>query len=263
MNIIIDNRERRLIKLVKALKDEYELKNLSIIVEKLDLGDIIIKNNNKELLVLERKSLNDLASSIKDGRYDEQSFRLTNYKIHNHNIIYLIEGDLSLWEDKRRKMHSKTLYGALFSLNYYKGFTTIRTTGILDTAEYILRIADKLNREKNKKSYYSYNKKENVNSQKYCEVVSKVKKENLTPENIGEIILSQIPSVNSTTSMAILKQHGSLFNLLMNLNKDQNCLDKLKYETKSGEMRRISKTSIRNIVKYLLYQKNNIIKIET
>ena len=263
MNIILDNREKRLIKLVRALKDEYGLKNLSIIVEKLDLGDVIIKKDDKEILVLERKSLNDLASSIKDGRYDEQSFRLANYNIHNHNIVYLIEGDLSLWEDKRRKMHSKTLYTALFSLNYYKGFSTIRTTGILDTAEYILRIADKLNREKHKKAYYSFNKSENINSQKYCEVISKVKKENLTPDNIGEIILSQIPSVNSTTSMAILKEHGSLFNLLMNLKKDQNCLDKLRYKTKSGEMRRISKTSIRNIVKYLLYQKNNIIKIET
>jgi ERCC4-type nuclease len=263
MNIIIDNREKRLIKLVNALRDEYGLKNLSIKVEKLDLGDVIIKKDKEELLVLERKSLNDLASSIKDGRYDEQSFRLANYSIHNHNIIYLIEGDLSTWEDKRRKMHSKTLYAALFSLNYYKGFSTIRTTGILDTAEYILRVADKLNREKNKKAYYSFNKKENINPQKYCEVVSKVKKENLTPENIGEIILSQIPSVNSTTSMAILKQHGSLFNLLNNLKKDQNCLDKLRYETKSGEMRRISKTSIRNIVKYLLYQKNNVIKIDT
>lgn len=263
MEITIDNREKRLIKLIRALKDEYGLKNLSIVVQKLDLGDVIIKKKDKEILIMERKSLNDLASSIKDGRYDEQSYRLTNYNIHNHNIIYLIEGDLSTWEDKRRKMHSKTLYTALFSLNYFKGFTTIRTTGILDTAEYVLRIADKLNREKNKVGYYSFDKKDNINSQKYCEVVSKVKKENLTPDNIGEIILSQIPSVNSITSMAILKQHGSLFNLLMNLNKDQNCLDKLRYETKNGEMRRISKTSIRNIVKYLLYQKNNVIKIET
>jgi hypothetical protein len=40
-------------------------------------------------------------------------------------------------------------------------------------------------------------------------------------------------------------------------------LDNLKYESKSGEMRRISKTSIRNIVQYLLYQKSNVIKIAT
>ena len=46
-----------------------------------------------KLLIIERKSLNDLASSIKDGRYAEQSFRLSNIEHHNHNIVYLIEGD--------------------------------------------------------------------------------------------------------------------------------------------------------------------------
>ena len=41
-----------------------------------------------------------LNSSIKDGRYVEQSHRLTGYNMHNHNIIYLIEGDLSIYMGK-------------------------------------------------------------------------------------------------------------------------------------------------------------------
>lgn len=261
MKIILDNRERRLIKLVNALKAQYGFNHIEISVEKLDIGDVTIKNGDTEILFIERKSLNDLASSIKDGRYEEQSYRLSNYPIHNHNILYLIEGNMAIWEDKRRKMHSKTLYTALFSLNYYKGFSTIKTNDIMETAEYILRITDKLSREKTKCSYYD--KEHKAPQQKYCEVVSKVKKKNLTPSNIGEIILSQIPGVNATTSMAILKEYGSLYNLLMSLDKNQNCLDKMKYETKNGEMRRISKTSIRNIVQYLLYQKSNVIKIAT
>ena len=61
----------------------------------------------------------------------------------------------------------------------------------------------------------------------------------------------------------VLKKYGSLYNLLKELDKNQCCLDNLKYESKSGEMRRISKTSIRNIVQYLLYQKSNVIKIAT
>lgn len=264
MKIKIDNRERSLIKLLHALKQKYNLKKIELVVEKLDIGDIIIEKNGKELLIVERKSLNDLAGSIKDGRYDEQSFRLSNCDIPNHNIIYLLEGNMFTWEDKRRKMHSKTLYTAMFSLNYYKGFSVIKTNDIMETAEYILRLTDKLHREKNKKAYYfEINEDNKGQNKKYCEVVSKVKKNNLTPENIGEIILSQIPGVNSTTSMAILKQYGSLYSLLKALEKDQCCLDKLKYETKNGEMRRISKTSIRNIVQYLLYQKSNVIKITT
>jgi ERCC4-type nuclease len=264
MKIRIDNRERSLIKLMQALKKQYEFNNLDLVVEKLDVGDIIIESNGKELLIVERKSLNDLAGSIKDGRYDEQSFRLSSYNIPNHNIVYLLEGNMFTWEDKRRKMQAKTLYAAMFSLNYYKGFSVIKTNDIMETAEYILRLADKLSREKTKNAYYhEINENNKGQNKKYCEVVSKVKKKNLTPENIGEIILSQIPGVNSTTSMAVLKKYGSLYNLLKELDKNQSCLDKLKYETKSGEKRRISKTSVRNIVQYLLYQKSNVIKIAT
>lgn len=263
MKIKVDNRERSLIKLLNALKTQYKFNHIEIQIEKLDIGDIIIEKKEKELLIVERKSLNDLASSIKDGRYDEQSFRLSNYKIPNHNIVYLLEGNMFTWEDKRRKMQSKTLYTAMFSLNYFKGFSVIKTNDIMETAEYILRFTDKLSREKSKQAYYLQNEEIVGQNKKYCEVVSKVKKNNLTPENIGEIILSQIPGVNATTSMAVLKQFGSLYDLLKALERDQTCLDKLKYETKNGEMRRISKTSVRNIVQYLLYQKSNVIKITT
>ena len=65
--------------------------------------------------------------------------------MHNHNIVYLIEGDLSTWVNKY-KVQSNTLYTALFSLNYYKGFSVIRTMDINETAEYILRMCDKFHR---------------------------------------------------------------------------------------------------------------------
>ena len=49
----------------------------------------------------------------------------------------------------------------------------------------------------------------------------------------------------------------------MKLKEDQHCLDEVVYITKSGQNRRVSKSSIANIVQYLLYQKSNIIKIDT
>ena len=39
---------------------------------------------------------------------------------------------------------------------------------------------------------------------RYSEVISKVKKKNIRPDNIGEIILSQIPGISSKTSAAIM-----------------------------------------------------------
>ena len=49
----------------------------SIILEKdtLDIGDILIKTDDDlDVLLIERKSFSDLISSIKDGRYEEQSW---------------------------------------------------------------------------------------------------------------------------------------------------------------------------------------------
>ena len=107
MKIKVDNREPTLIKLLNALKTDYKY-DFEIVVEKLDLGDIIICKDDEELLIIERKSLNDLASSLRDGRYKEQSYRLTGLPIHNHNIVYLVEGNVSFYSSKyfRRDYYS-------------------------------------------------------------------------------------------------------------------------------------------------------------
>ena len=53
--------------------------------EQLAVGDIILENDKGEVVIIfERKTLYDLAASIRDGRYNEQSFRLNKENIHNH-----------------------------------------------------------------------------------------------------------------------------------------------------------------------------------
>lgn len=260
MKLKVDYREKELIELLKAYNTQFDFKKIDIEIENLPLGDAIICDEEGiEKIIVERKSLNDLASSIKDGRYVEQSHRLLNSPMHNHNIIYLIEGNLSTWTNKY-KVKANTLYSAIFSLNYYKGFTVIKTHDVTETAEYLLRMCDKLNRESKKVSYYETGE---VLPKRYSEVVKKVKKNNITPDNIGEIILSQIPGVSSSTSQVIMNKFGSLYGLLCELDTNHKCLNDLKLTSYSGKERRISKTSIRNIIQYLLYQKSNIIGINT
>ena len=88
MLIKIDTREKDLYNLCK-------LEAENVLFETLAVGDIIIYDDeNNEKIIIERKTLYDLAASIKDGRYAEQSFILNNYTMHNHNIIYLIEFSL-------------------------------------------------------------------------------------------------------------------------------------------------------------------------
>jgi ERCC4-type nuclease len=120
---------------------------IEVTVENLPLSDIIIKDkNNNELILIERKSINDLASSIQDGRYNEQSYRLDNTEIHNHNIIYLIEGNLAMWNNRYSRITQDTIYSAMVSLMYYKGFSVFRTYTLVETAEFTLNMALKINK---------------------------------------------------------------------------------------------------------------------
>jgi len=252
MKIKVDSRENALYKLIIPMCKNLSL-NMEIITETLPVGDIIIMDGEEELLIIERKTLRDLAGSIKDGRYEEQSYRLNNIKMHNHNIIYLIEGNFNFYNEKYMRIPKKTLYSAMFCIQYYKGFSLMRTANLAETTEYILRLTDKMMREKDSHGYYNGGDQQPVKD--YCTVAKRVKKNNLTFENIGSVILSQIPGVSSVTSLAILKKYGSLFDLLDTLKKTPQCLDDFVYLTKKGTKRHLSKTCIENIIKFLLHPK--------
>lgn len=284
MLIKIDNREQNLIQLVNSLIETLpSYKDIKVSVETLPLGDIIIHNPEKgeDLVIIERKSVSDLFSSIKDGRYEEQSFRLNGLEHPNHNIIYLIEGDINKYNRfKDSKTEKLTLYSAIFSLNYFKGFSVIRTFNLDETAIFVCNSANKLRKglAENKKPYYQLPFKNIVtnleqnggnnenneiqmddteensgNSNKdYVNVVKKIKKENITPENIDEIMLCQIPGISSVTALAIIEKYSSLSNLIISLNNDENCLKDITYKNSKDQVRKISKTSIQNIIKYLI-----------
>ena len=312
MLITIDYREKELIEMirlklletesepemeeVKGKKKERGIEKIKIKVENLKLGDIVISDNvdnicfgnDNELLLFERKSLNDLASSIKDGRYAEQSFRLSGYEsVPNHNIVYIIEGDLSKWKENTKyngRVNKKTLLSSMCSMLYYKGFSVIRTMNMTETCELILNWGDKLQKEKGTKNPY-YNgvggsKMEKqelepeqaqpaeptqpaepaepaepgpVRESHYCDVF-KIKKEkngNITPGNIGEIMLCTIPGISSKTAIVIMKEFKTINGLIKSLEKDARCLNKIYMET-NGKKRKISSQCIENIRNYLL-----------
>jgi ERCC4-type nuclease len=327
--IKVDFREKDLIALLqlKLMNDanDNEISNISnnnsikLKVDNLKIGDVafveIDKNENEigdELLLFERKSLNDLASSIKDGRYAEQSFRLDGYQpVPNHNIVYLIEGDLSRYrENKFSRINKKTLLSSMFSIIYYKGFSVVRTMNVIETSELIWCWADKLEREMasgkksksgsgfEKMAYYKSDvpgiavvvntgendsnaeeKKENMqfhlelnesklqmprpqdngnichvsDSYDYCSVL-KVKKEknaNVTPENVGVIMLSTIPGISSKTAIVIMNEFKTIGQLIKSFELNPHCLNHICIET-NGKSRKITSTCIENIRKYLL-----------
>jgi len=89
VSIIIDNRETKLY--TNLNERDLDIYKDKIIIEKrqLDIGDIHI-NFNDITYIYERKTVNDLLSSVKDGRYKEQKHRLLASSTNNN---YIIEGD--------------------------------------------------------------------------------------------------------------------------------------------------------------------------
>ena len=88
----------------------------------------------------------------------------------------------------------------------------------------------------------------------YCSVL-KVKKEknaNVTPENIGVIMLSTIPGISSKTAIAIMNEFKTIARLIKSFEQNPHCLNKICIETDGGKSRKITSTCIENIRKYLI-----------
>jgi ERCC4-type nuclease len=284
MKVIIDNREpEELIAYVKNLAETSKYMNIE--TANLDIGDIWIYKDDKDItkpdIILERKSISDLIASLKDGRYNEQSFRLDKFPIHNHNIFYIIEGSIERLSNPTIK---QTIYSSMFTLSHFKGFSVLNTQNVKQTGEIIFRFSDKLLRENKKQSYYtaiqestqvpaisqkvpketqnqeSQNQEsQNQESQnqeppQYSSAIKASKKSNITQDNILEIMLMQIPSVSANVAQMIGLQFKNMKQLIHNLEKDKNCLNGILINGK----RKIAKSTINNIITFVLNDKFEI-----
>ncbi|MAZ55160.1 MAG: hypothetical protein CMP55_05095 [Flavobacteriales bacterium] len=277
MKIILDEREHQLFDTCNSiLLGKPNASSVTLSKEVLPLGDVLLRTDeDKDILLIERKTFADLFASIKDGRYEEQSYRLLHSgDLIPHSVIYLIEGVLSQLQSPLEK---KILYSTLTSLNYFKGFSVHRSSSVRESAEWILQMSEKIekNFQKNKLPYFltdpflrhfrsknqdiSNNVFENLNEQTqqttnadYCRVVKKVKKDNINTGNFGQIILCQIPGISSTTAMAIMKEYSSFPDFLKRLQENPDCLNDVVYES-NGKTRKISKSCIANIKIFLLF----------
>lgn len=275
MIIKIDTREQELFKRCETtIATIPKFADVKLVSETLPLGDIIINDGTNDCIIIERKTLTDLAASIKDGRYEEQSYRLNGLPHHNHNIIYLIEGDINRFNAFKERIDKQTLYSAMFSINYFKGFSVMRSNTIDETAMVICNMVYKLvgGLKAGKNGFYSnsqYNKttdeissddqnnngdavvEKQVSEKDYCSVIKKVKKDNITPDNIGEIMLCQIPGVSSASALAILSQFKTMPNLIQSIKENDTCLNNICTIDANGKSRKISKTAIATIIKFL------------
>lgn len=296
MHIIYDIRETSLYNETQQIIGQFE--NIRTSTSQLPLGDVIVCEDHSpqtELFIIERKSFADLLASIKDGRYEEQSYRLMHSNnLHKHNIIYIVEG---IFAQVRSPQDKKIIMSSIISLNLFKGFSVYRTSSIRETAEWILSIASKVQKDLKKGRPLAFSSFNNVfsrgvkpseeahvafsvqspstaptepdiltnnvsehqngeiesdthTSNHYCSVVKKIKKENVTPENIGEILLCQIPGISSVIAIEIMKVFGNIQNLIGELQTSTERLENMKL-TQNGKTRKIPKNVVENVKVFL------------
>jgi len=204
MDLIIDNREKSLIKLLNENNEKYILFNL-------DIGDIQYKINDELIYIIERKTVDDLGASINDGRYKEQKVRLLSN--NKNNIYYIIEGDIN----ECKTLSKKSILGSIINMIFRDNIKIIYSKNIKQTLDIILQIKRKYENGK-------FIKNEDT-SQEYLSAIKLNKKQNMDKKLCNILQLATIPGVSKNISTIILEKYNTLSNLIDEFKKnDENML---------------------------------------
>jgi ERCC4-type nuclease len=136
LHIIVDHREP------SAIKKHLIKLGMEIKEEQLDIGDYIVSEN----VVCERKTGQDLISSIMDNRLFEQIDRLIETYDQPILILEDLESAFERVEWKKRKKH---VFGALTYIFLRRQVPVVPTTRKSETAILLNRIASWTQEEKN------------------------------------------------------------------------------------------------------------------
>ena len=144
--LVLDSRERELIVLMSTHPSaQLPVSTSSITVAQLPVGDIWIGSpeTNEYAVVVERKAVADLESSLTDGRYREQRTRLLAFCAEKKaRPLYVIEGPL------QNSFKKKVLWQVLTRLCLRYGIGLMQTTSTRETAELMETLAHQLTEDK-------------------------------------------------------------------------------------------------------------------
>lgn len=169
--IIYDHREEK-----SSIPAKLTLLGIETESAQLPLGDYIISDS----IIIERKSAEDLAQSITNGRLFDQTYRIVQ---EYDNPVLIVEGTLRLSEN--------AIDGALVSV-IKKGFSIWKVKDIDETARVLNRFA--LSEVKKKRSL----------------VIKGSRKSKADPERTALNALATIPGISADRSSKLLNHFGSL-----------------------------------------------------
>lgn len=175
----------------------------------LEIGDIHIRDSAKEvLLIFERKTLADLAASIKDSRYKEQKMRMLAAVPAKH-ITYIIEGGCANPVDAHGLSRS-TLLGVFIHSMYRDGVHVVHVPNLEGTAQWILDVAAKVQARVEYFAAGGAPATEYVNTLR----VKSRRQDNLDPRTVYLLQLAQIPGVSIRIAESIAERYPNMPSLI-------------------------------------------------
>lgn len=189
ITVYVDNREHKLFPLIQDVLSAID--GVSVIQQVLEIGDIMISKEDKDVLLFERKTISDLASSVKDGRYKEQKHRMIS-KFPPHRISYIIEGGSIIVKGNENGLSKSVFNGVYANTMYRDGIHMIFVKNIQETASWICDIAQKLI---SKPDSFDEEIGGADNYVSACRAKSK-KMDNIDPRTCYHMQLAQIPGIS-------------------------------------------------------------------
>lgn len=260
VEVLIDYRERYFTQhLPQILKDE---KDIICKSTNLQLGDFVLKRDNSPDIIIERKTITDLFSSLRDSRYREQKIRLLSHRNESNCIVvYILEGHIrgyaSTYTASLERLANQ-LNGVITSLTFRDGIYVWQVNKEIETLEMIHSLAKKLTNNNfpinNTIPIQKNNRCQDLEyAQTLTKPLSKNKRENLTSSVYYSHMLQQMPGVSANITKRIIQEYEKLSELMLALHANgPNTLADLKITLNSGKERRIGKVISNRIYDLLL-----------
>lgn len=246
VTIKVDYRERDFITLLQQRLSSADIKLEA--PANLDIGDIIVSVAGYGEFIIERKRIDDMASSIKDGRYAEQKARCLSYIAGGGDagicrvLIYLVEGDMTLC---RTDADYNLVQGSWISMALRDKIPVIRVMTMEEGVRWLIRLCERSiskpkelfpgmtrpkpvvnnpesqiktiilgsppssNIEDPESTQQQDSSIKQVSQADYLSTVKTKKKDNITPATCASVMLSVIPGMTTTSAQVILDTMGA------------------------------------------------------
>lgn len=211
--LVLDNREIQM----KTNRDYFQQrlasKGVNCLTRSLDLGDVLwiakkkgTQAQTNELVlgyIVERKRLDDLVTSIKDGRFTEQKTRLKNSGMDK--VIYVVE---EYNREEAERFGAQAIQTAMSSTQIIDGIFLKRTNSIDETIDYLVSATNLVKKIYKDTTLYSI-PGHLISHQNYLDLKAayKRKKQPKTEYLVNYPLFNQINAKNASTTIHDIYLH--------------------------------------------------------